>query len=197
MEIVYSVFSGSPTFYFSLEDILCSLYCHSGSTFRRRHDQRKYKGRRVSACDSALDSFTAQKVELVWQEVISRSRHLVFRWCLILTKGEVVRNPAQGLQHEGRLWLCSRGLGELEKKLWRRGGAAWRKISALARDLFLRLYRNVTDPNDPFISVDHDLQSLLLQVGRTLNLFCLAWMGVAALPLPNLWFTLWLYDRIT
>jgi hypothetical protein len=61
MEVVYSVFSGSPTFYFSLEDILRPLYCHSGSTFRRRHDQRKYKGSRVSAYDSALDSFTAQK----------------------------------------------------------------------------------------------------------------------------------------
>jgi hypothetical protein len=79
-----------------------------------------------------------------------------------------------------------RGLGELEKKFVEAGGRSVAQDSALARDLFLRLYQMSAIPNDPFISVDHNLQSLLFQVGRTLNPFCLAWMGVAALPLPNL-----------
>ena len=64
----------------------------------------------------------------MWQEAVSRSRHLVFRMVLHPDKGGVVR-VAEGEipSHEG--CGCVAGIGE---KLWRRGAQRGARFSALA-----------------------------------------------------------------
>ena len=69
------------------------------------------------------------------------------------------------------------GAWRIRERIVEAGGRSVAQDFRAYCNLFLRLYQMSTAPNDPFISVDHDLQSLLLQVGWTLNPFCLAWMG--------------------